>query len=780
MVNIFGLSVVFACLLISYSYVKKELSYDRYNEHADRIARLTLQYDNNPVDGRLYGNNLQDILRQTPGIEQVIRLSSHQRNVLAYQDKMQVVDNVLYVSANFFEVFTVPLLEGEASSVLQSPLKDVVVSEEFARNVFGTEQAVGKELHLKGARWEVNDCTLFVTGVCKKMPETSHFHSDVLICQPEQPDGYNYTYLLLKEGEGVQLSELEQKLTQEIAKNEQSETVVRAILTPITDIHLHSRNLREIEPNGNISFIYLIIGANILLLSVVLFNLWMNSSLIFSSRRRYHCILRINGASTSDILKQEGLLSAFLAGCSFILGAVWVYLIVLQGYFSLNISYFEACAIGLVFLLLIVSVSLIPVFTDIASTLFLNIETELKPAKFSYANVKYPLMSQYVVVMLAVILAFGIVRQMNMVKNTQTGGGDPDIVVLEEQPEQVRQRYELLKTELQKYPQIKSVTACFQTPGDAIRDYVSIVSADGEKISIPLMIAGGDFIPFFHIQLEAGRTFFPNQFTYNEELNLVSDFLEKGKKSGYSEEYMINRKAMEKLGYASSEEAVGQSLKIEHGTVDYIDNGVICGVTDDFNYTGLHNPNIPLIIMQRSIFYNCIFIRIDPEQTRTALNAVHQAWQEVNPELPVSYTFMQDIFHNTYRNELYAERLVLIFSFLCLVIVNTGLIVFMNFIVKRRTKEVGIRKINGAERWEIVALLNAPFLRWMALAFLIAVPAAYLIFQHWLQNFAYKAPLSWWVFASAGVATLTLSALSVSVQSWRAATANPVDAIKSG
>ena len=774
-VNIFGLSVIFACILVSYGYVKEEASYDRYNKYADRIVRLTLQYDNDPVDGRTWGNGLDNVLLQIPEVEQVVRLSGKGKELLTCQGEHHIVDNALHVSSNFFDVFSIPLVEGERESVFRSPMKDVAISEEFARTIFGSEQAMGKELYVN-----LSDSTgysLFVTGVFNKIPETSHFHSDLLIYQPDEGFGFNYTYLLLKEE--VQLDKLEQKITHDIANLGPDEVSMRALLMPITDIHLHSRNLRELEPNGNIYFIYLIIGANILLLIIVLFNLWLNSSLIFSYRRRYYGLLRLNGAATADILEQESWQSLILAACAFIVGNILVFLILLTGFFEWNISFPEAVIISATLLLLIMSISLIPALSGLSSGLLLNTRLEIKPVKFSYKNVKYMLMAQYAIVMLVVIVSFGIVKQMNLVKETQAGGNDRNVLVLREQPNQVVKNYEVLRTELLKHNQVKSVTACFQVPGDAIRDHVKVTSAGNETVSIPLIIIAEDFLPFFHIQTVAGKKITPDRITYDESMQIYDDFFIAGKKSAHQVECMINLKALERLGYTSPEEAVGQTLKFEGGALSHLNTGTICGVTDDFYYTSMHESTIPLIIMQMPIFNYCFFIKIDPTQTSTAIEIVNDVWQNVNPDVPINYTFMQDIFHNTYRNELNAERLVLIFSLLCLIIATLGLIIFMAFIIKRRTKEIGIRKINGAKNRQIIMLLNVNYLRWIMLAFIIAVPATYFILQSWLDNFAYKIQLSWWIFVLAALVVLLISIISVSWQSLRAATTNPADTVKS-
>ncbi len=161
-----------------------------------------------------------------------------------------------------------------------------------------------------------------------------------------------------------------------------------------------------------------------------------------------------------------------------------------------------------------------------------------------------------------------------------------------------------------------------------------------------------------------------------------------------------------------------------------------------------------------------------------SLAVFNQVWKKVNPDFPSNYSFLKDEYGRVYHNELNAQNLVLLFSLLCMLVTNLGLLVFMSFIVKNKTREIAIRRVNGASTFEIVRMLNWNFIRWIVMAFVIAVPVATYAMQRWLENFTYKTSLNWWIFALAGAAVLALSILLVSWQSWRAATANPVDSLK--
>ncbi|MEN6619883.1 MAG: ABC transporter permease [Rikenellaceae bacterium] len=780
-VNLLGLSIIFACLVLSYIHVKKELSYDRFNVNAGRMARLSLQNNDDLADGRIYGFTGSGLLTQFSEIEQIVALTKVNTVVLTYKGKPHVINDIYYASSNFFDVFSYPLLQGQKENVLNSPDK-VVISESFARRLFGKESPMGKEIQLEGRK--IITANVFVSGVFKDFPENSHFHTDILVHRPDTEDNdWPYIYLLVNRN--TDLSRLEQKISDLYNKDTANKKLrTTAHLIPLTDIHLHSRVLREMEPNGNIYFVYLIIGSNILLLVIVLFNLWLNAGLIFSYNRKYYQLLRLNGASSTSVLHDEAILALILGILSIILGGLFAHYGASVLHYSLSaLSFGEKLFLCAGFLVLIIIVSLLPVLVSLSSILFLNTGNEINPRRFSFSNVKYMLVGQYAIVMFVVILAVGISKQVTYIKNTQVGGNDSAILVMQEQPDQVKLRYKVLKTELQKHSEIKNVTAAMQLPGSAIRDMLGVKQeGENEFINIPLLVVGEDFLPFFNVKPVDGETFSPDRMTSDEEKQLFMKMNAQGEKysSSLSEEYILNNKAVTLLGMGSPDNAIGKLLTINHGSLGYINQGKICGVVNNFTYTTMYEDTIPMIIIQRPLhfFLNCIMVRLDPENVGQSLQVFNKVWAEVNPDYPPNYSFLQDEYGKVYRNELNAEMLVRIFSILCLIIANLGLIVFMAFIIKSRTKEIGIRRVNGAKSMEIVRMLNLNFIRWIALAFVIAVPLVYFIMQRWLADFAHKTSLDWWIFVLAGLFVLLLSVLSVSWMTWRAATVNPVDAIK--
>jgi putative ABC transport system permease protein len=697
--------------------------------------------------------------------------------VLMHKGKHHVVNDFYIVNRHFLQVFDIPLLYGDKNDALQRKAQ-ALISESFARQLFGelnNDEIPLSEIRIEGRQFAD---TVFISGIFKDTPETSHFNTDILLHLPDDDERFAFVYLLLKKDTDIKA--LAQKITRLIEEEElYLPAKARALLMPLADIHLHSRNLREMSVNGNIHYIYLVVGANLLLLIVVLFNLWLNASLIFAHNRRYYQILRLHGAPSSTVFKDETLLALLLGFFSIAVGILMTFYALSLGKMPAQISVFDTCLCCFFFLSVIIAVSLLPALKDMSSTLFLNTSKDLKPIRFSYKNVKYMLTVQYAVVMIVVILAFGINKQMNLVKNTQVGGNEQNILTTTEQPDHVQAKYAILKSELLKYPEIEAVTASFQLPGDAIRDATNVRrEEDMDWKNLPIMVAGEDFLPFFYIKMIAGNGFSANKYDYQNERDLFFERLSFDKYSDHVEEYIINRKALSILGFNTPEEAIGQMLQITHSAIDYFRKGIIVGVTGDFNYTGLYEETIPLLILQRNMFLHYIMVRLNPDRFSQARAIFEKVWNEVYPDYSANYVFMNDVFGRMYRNEMNAQQLVYIFSLLCFVIADLGLLIFMAFIIRRRTKEIGIRKIHGASVAEIVRLLNMDFIRYIALAFALALPVAWYVMHRWLERFTYRTSLDWWFFALAGLTVLLVSVISVSLQSWRAARANPAGAVK--
>lgn len=778
-INFIGLLLIFTSIFISFYYLKKEMNYDSFFSKAEQIARFSPAFDGKQADGRIYGKTYDALLKQVPEIEDFLIFSNVNAITLNYRDAKYVVNNLYVCSSNFFEFFDLPFVEGNPRTAFDAPGK-IVITEKLARAIFGREDVIGEKIQLAGRRYNLQEG--FISGIIKDLPENTHLQTDMLVSDGDNAAGiYPYCYLMLKEG--TDCSIFARKLTETIKKefdDPMFNTVVAEVM-PVKDIHLHSHVQRELSPNGNIDYIYLVTGANIMLFIIVLFNLWLNSQIIFSYNRRYYQLLRLNGASEMDLVKDE-VYAAFLPGVVSLVSARFVsyFFIEYMGLSAFSPSIKEMLFISILLLASTIIVAILPAMKNLSGTLFDKTNGEdIKLKRFSFSDVKYMLVIQYAIVIFIIIIAAGINRQISLIATTQAGAADNSIIVLNEQPHEVIEKYPVLKQELLTRKGIESVTGGMQLPGSAIRDRIRLeVENNTEKIECPIMVIGEDFFSTFNIRVIEGALPPPPALTYNEELKLVNNKPDKGESSvNIKENVVINKKALSLLGFSSAEEAIGKEI-IYHGLLDYIPSGIICGVVEDFVYTNVYEDVIPLVMLQRNLFVNCFMIGLSPDYTTEGLSALNEVWYRLNPDYPLNYSFLKDTYRVLYKNELDAEKIVNLFSVLCLSITVLGLIVFMAFVVRIRTREIGIRKVNGASYFEIIYMLNRSLLPWVFAAYIIAVPAAWFVLNKWLENFAYKTVLGLGVFAGTGLFVAVISLSAISLQSWRAAKINPVTALK--
>ncbi len=323
---------------------------------------------------------------------------------------------------------------------------------------------------------------------------------------------------------------------------------------------------------------------------------------------------------------------------------------------------------------------------------------------------------------------------------------------------QLVEKLDVFRQQLLLNPDIVAVSGSKRVPSDGLWDNSGArIISGGSSTPIEFRLANvradQQFIPTYGIKLVAGRNFYDH---------VSAD-------SGY----ILNETAVKKIGWKTPEDAIGQ-------IIDYGDHKAeVIGVVKDFHYESLHNPLSPIIIYDDPSSFNLISIRINPDNVPNTLSFIEKTWQGYNAtDLIFSYEYLTDRYKNLYKAEANIRTIFIYCMVLAISIAILGLVGMSVFLTERRTKEIGIRKVNGAKAIEVMLMLNKDFLKWVVIAFMIACPIAWYAMHKWLENFAYKTTLSWWVFVAAGSVALLLAFLTVSVQSYRAATRNPVDSLK--
>jgi putative ABC transport system permease protein len=561
-------------------------------------------------------------------------------------------------------------------------------------------------------------------------------------------------------------------------------------LQKLTDIHLFSQKTVEMEKNGDIRSIILLVSCTVLILFIAFINYLNLSRVQLITRMKSVKIKLINGASKWIIGCEIVNESLFLSVFSILLGlfiADWL------GE-SLKISVLQSGRIfGIAILCLgfIVSITLLAVFPLYSSKIIADIKmTNKQESMYSF-----PLVVQFTLAIVAIASTLVLNRQIDFINSKHPASQNANMLVIADNPWQSVQRYDLFKTELLKNSSITNVTAAMEEPGGDILDAVAFeMEGVGKKPgqSINIFTTDSNFFSSLGIHSLAGTTELgstPSQQWESDAVDLSnlrqSSSADKQKLAdlerkvgNYREKYILNQSALRLLGINKPEDAIGKRFRLNFFLPDLFPEGEIAGVVPDFHYTDLHSPEKPLAIVPRKMFNYCFIISINPVQRGKAINTIASTWQKINPEFPFQYGYITDSYRKVYAGEYAQTHVLSLFALISIILSSLGIFTMAAFSMQYRVKEIGIRKINGATITEILTILNKSFVRWIAIAFIIATPIAWLAMHKWLENFAYKTELSWWIFALAGLLVLGIALLTVSWLSLRAATRNPVDTLR--
>jgi putative ABC transport system permease protein len=362
------------------------------------------------------------------------------------------------------------------------------------------------------------------------------------------------------------------------------------------------------------------------------------------------------------------------------------------------------------------------------------------------------------VVSTGLIISFLLVsRQLNYINKIDLGLDKENIIIIPATPLLI-EKMDAFRQQLTQNPNITEVSASKRVPSDGLFDSnAANIISEGGSAPLGFRLANvridREFIPTYKVKLVAGRNF-------NENISADSG-------------YILNETAVNKIGWKSPDEAIGKTIKYGNRKGDVI------GIVKDFHYESLHNQISPVIMYYDPQSFNKVSIRVTPSDMKKNLAFIEKTWMTYNvSDTPFSFEYLDDRFNNLYKSEENMKTIFSYFMFVAISIAILGMVGLSVFLIERRTKEIGIRKINGASIPNIIILLNKNFVKWVAIALLIAVPIAYYAMHRWLQNFAYKTGISWWLFVLAGLIAIGIALLSVSLQSWWAATRNPVDALR--
>ncbi|MEJ2636782.1 MAG: ABC transporter permease [Calditrichia bacterium] len=782
-INILGLAIGMAACMLILLFIQRELSFEKEHGKADRIYRVLT------IDKALGTHNqrvgitmppLGPALQETfPEVEASVRLSGGGKSLLKYGDQQGIYARKLRsADGNFFDLFDFRLLEGDRQKALTEPFS-IVLTRTLARQIFGSEEAMGKTIRTG------NGYDAQVTGVMQDLPDNSHLDFDGLlslstqasVAKTNQPPNTTQpiwlenwdmvampTYVLLKQGalpEG-----LDGKFTK-LCRDHGVEENFSITLQPLRDVHLHSTDV-IFDPTvnkGDIKNIYIFAAIALLILIIAIVN-YMNLSTARSTQRAKEVGMRkVVGSSRRQLIYQfmgESLLLTFLALLlSFPLAEFSLPLLNHLVGASMSLNLFQN---GLIVIFLFSALILVGLLAGFYPAIVLSNFKPVSVLKGSFASGQTGIIMRKALVVFQFTLSIALIgltvvvqKQMYFVQHKDLGYNREQVVVFDMTDRKMGEKLETFRKELAKAGSFVSVAASSNVPGRTFgRTGVRPEGASERDIWIwSNFFISPETIPTLGMKMAEGRNF-------SREMG-----------SDTSGVVIINQTAVKQLGWKDP-----LSKKIYFGTSDSTGARVI-GVVKDFHFLGLHQPIEPVVIFPLARFPgNLLAARIQAGRIPEALNYAGQKWQELYPDHPFSYTFLDDEFNNLYRRDINTGKIVNIFSILAIFIACLGLFSLSSHSTAIRIKEIGVRKVLGASTGLIIRLLVIDFIRWVLLANIFAWPLAWFAASKWLNSFAYRIPLDPLPFLLASILALLVAVLTVLSQSWRAAVINPARALR--
>lgn len=784
LVKVIGLSLALSGIVFITLFLKNELTFDDYHVKSDRIYRYTIT-DPGFLGGKHFARivnagYIQNVKEQLPEIENYVRLRPIRDGLMKYKERYCNVNQAFECDSTFFDIFNAELVIGNKLTVLENPAS-MVITETFAKSVFGNENPIGEVLTLPPGQFYAEAQNFTINGIMKDFPVNSHFHPDFITTPVKDKFtyGWAWTYLLLAENANPEnvIKGFTTYLTENREENpEEMDTEVH--LQKLGNIHLHSNKLREIEANGNIRNVYVLAIAAFILLLISISNYANLNIGMASFSSKYLFVNKVLGSSKRSVAYYfftEGLF-ILLATLFFALLIAAPVNSVIARSFGLNLLHGNLLFIVLLifgFSFLCLVFGMLPVLKSVFSSISLKSNKKISEAYSISVVSRGLIVSQYAFSIVLIIAVIVISRQTNFAFKSGMGVQENNIICLESVHANIQQKFEVFKAELLKYNSIQKISAMLDPPGGEANDMFPF-ELEGYKAEeneeqyerIGVFPCDYSFASIFNLQFISGN-----------------NFSENNKDNEGSGEYIINEAAMRRLNHSNPNDIVGKEFKLNfmNGDVEIIKipRGKIIGVVKDFYLSSLKKGVEPLVLFKQENLWMINFVvAFQPGMQEAAIADMTKVWNSLFPEYPFQYEHVGAMYQKVYKSELLQAKLLSVFTVIALFICSIGLFGLALIITQQRTKEIGVRKVNGAKVSEILILLNKDFVKWVAIAFILACPIAYYAMNKWLENFAYKISLSWWIFVLAGLLALGIALFTVSLQSFKAARRNPVEALR--
>ncbi len=783
-INIIGLAVGMSCCILILLYVFDELSYDRFHENAGRIYRIAVNgtLGDNTFNAAVSPPTLRNaLINDYPEVVSAARVKNFGFPVLRYGDKVFSEEKFFWVDSSFFDVFSVEFVRGNPKTALTLP-ETVVLTERMAKKYFGKEDPVGKLINSDNRR------DYKVTGVVKEFPENSHFHFDFLaslssydfVDQQGWLSNDYYTYFLLQDDFPAEQFEaklpamvdehvwpvIEKFLNVPLEDLKKRGAEYKYIFQPLTDIHLYSNLDVELEPNGDIAYIYIfsLIAAGILLIACINFtNLATARS---ANRLKEIGVRKTLGSSRQQLIKQfltESILMTFIA----VIISLIIIEIALPLFGELVNKHLKFGLFSNLYSIpmLILFILVVGTFAGAYPALYLS---SFNPAKVLKKETGHSgrnpwLRNSLVIVQFAVSITLFIgtiivYNQLDYISNKKLGFNKEQVIVVKKSDD-IGRYMESFRNDLKSIPGVVNASNSNNIFGEDFGNTPYKMYGTNDNHLMNILFADYNFASVYGIEMAKGRY-------YSEEYGSDTSSI------------VLNETAAKELGIL--DDPIGKQIVHAHeeGEIPFV--FTVVGVMKDFHFQSLHRRIEPVIIHLYfpGGFGRNVSVKVTPDNIEQKLEDIKNSWHKYAGNQAFEYVFFDEDFAKVYEAEKRTGIIVTVFSILAILIACLGLFGLAAFTTEQRTKEVGIRKILGATVPGIVFLLLKDFAKWVLISNIIAWPIAYFALNKWLEDFAYRIDIELWVFITASFTAILIAVITVSYQSIKAAIANPVKSLR--
>jgi putative ABC transport system permease protein len=774
-INIVGLAVGMACTILILLWVQDELSFDRFHTNADRIY-LVLRGDNNQptaVTSARLGPALMQELPQVKNAGAFMKVPESFSVFMQHGDR-GFQESICLADSSFFTLFSFRFVKGNPATALSDP-RSVVITEETEKKYFGSTDGMGRIIAVSAFGTQSN---VKVAGVLEDLPHNSHIQGRIFFSNrwPRAvgiPD-YGWqnqscqTYIQLQRPlkTDAEFRELASQIRAcELRHDPNEPQSLNYALLPLTDIHLYGGNIKFLETAGDIKYVQVFSLIAIILLLIASIN-YMNLSTALSLRRTKEIgIKKALGANRKSLVLQffgESLLHSFLALC-------FALLLVKLSLSEFNALSGKELAIRYIepqFIALSLAIALLTgLISGSYPALFLSsfrpmqvLKGQLKLGVGSIFTRKGLVVLQFALSIIIIVCTIVVFRQLSFMRSSNLGLEKENLLCVK-LVGAANGGYGVLRNELLKNPAIIDIARSEQVSAGSMGATLGVYwqgKPPKDETHFRLLQTDFDLPSVYKFELAQGRFFSPEYPTDSANA------------------YVLNEAAVKAMGLVSP---LNQEISV------WGRNGKIIGVTKDFHFASFHAAIEPLIFRipdrnEQNLYFSTMTIRFASHDPEDVISFVEKTWESQLSGIPFQFYFYDEFLNAQYKSEHTMSSLFSYFSFLSIFIACLGLFGLASLSAQQRTREVGIRKVLGASSWHMVVLLSREFLLWVAISNVIAFPVAWYAMHRWLEDFAYRTDIGWWVFAVAGGLSMVIAMLTVSTQAIKAALANPVEALR--